>query len=201
MLKRAVPIVLGAFLLTGCGAHSLQELQGSGQMTHGAHGAADAGPAAVAGSDYNPADVMFLQMMVPHNTEGVKLAKLAQERAVSSDVKTLAAAIATTQESEAKLMAGWLSGWKQPPTPSGNAHASHGGHGMTKAQFDALAKAPDAEFEKRFLNTLIAQQDDAVQMAKVESMAGQNAETKALAGRVEASRSAQIKQMLALVGQ
>ncbi len=198
MMKRAIPIVLGAFLLTGCGAHSLQELQG-GQMSHGAHGGA--APVVAAGSDFNPADVMFLQMMVAHNARGVKLARLAQDRNVRSDVKILAAAIATTQDAESTTMAGWLSGWKQPATAAAHEHAAHGGMpGMTEAQLDKLAKAAPAEFEKRFLNALIAEQDDAIQMARVETMAGKNAEAKALAARVDASRSAQIKQMLAFVG-
>ncbi|MEV8638835.1 DUF305 domain-containing protein [Streptosporangium sp. NPDC051023] len=198
-MKRAVPIVLGAFLLTGCGAHSLSELQGGGQLSTGA--ASGAASPVAAGQNFNPADVMFLQMMVTHNAQGARLARLAQDRQVSQDVKILAAAIATTQDAEASTMATWLKSWNKPATAPASAHAGHGGHGLTELQFKLLAKAPADGFEKRFLNTLIAQQDDAIQMAKVETMAGENAEAKALAGRIDASRSAQIKQMVALVGQ
>ncbi|MEV7010561.1 DUF305 domain-containing protein [Streptosporangium sp. NPDC051022] len=202
MMKRAVPIVLGAFLLTGCGAHSIQELQGGGQLTYTPPGAPVAAPAADAGPEHNPADVTFLQMMAPHNTQVVKLVRMAESRNVRSDLKVLAAAIATTQEAETASMVAWLKGWNQPTAGSAsNAHASHGGSGLTKAQFDALEKTAPADFEKKFINALIAQQDDAVQMAKIEKMAGGNAATKALADRIEASRSAQVKQLLAMLGQ
>lgn len=198
MMKRAVPLVLSAVLLTGCGSHSLQELQGGGQLTVGAP--ASAAPGLVAGPDFNPADVMFLQMMLPHNAQGAKLARLAADRKISDDVKMLAAAIATTQEAEVTMMTGWLKGWKRPTAAPAGAHSSHGGHGLSDAQIRMISKTPDAEFEKRLLNALISQQDDAIQMTKVELMAGQNAETKALANRIQASRDAQIKQMMALVG-
>ncbi|MFD0884771.1 DUF305 domain-containing protein [Streptosporangium algeriense] len=198
MMKRAVPLVLSAVLLTGCGSYSLQELQGGGQLTAGA--AVSAAPGLVAGPDFNPADVMFLQMMLPHDAQGAKLARLAAGRKVSENTKVLAAAIATTQEAEVAMMTGWLKSWKRPTTAPAGAHSSHGGHGLSNAQIRMISKSPDSEFEKRFLNALISQQDDAIQMAKVEKMAGQNAETKALAERIEASRSAQIDQMKALVG-
>ncbi|MER7207435.1 DUF305 domain-containing protein [Streptosporangium sp. NPDC000239] len=198
MLKRVVPLVLSAVLLAGCGSRSLQELQGGGQLTVGA--AASAAPGLVAGPDFNPADVMFLQMMLPHDAQGAKLAKLAAGRNISENAKVLAAAIATTQDAEVTMMTGWLKGWKRPTAAPAGAHSGHGGHGLSDAQIRMISKSPDSEFEKRFLNALISQQDDAIQMAKVEKMAGQNAETKALADRIEASRTAQIDQMKAIVG-
>ncbi|WP_326643766.1 DUF305 domain-containing protein [Streptosporangium sp. NBC_01755] len=62
----------------------------------------------------------------------------------------------------------------------------------------ALTAAPPAEFERRFLDMLIAQQDDASQMAKVEVVTGLHAEVTEMAKRVAVSRTAQIAQMLAL---
>ncbi|WP_433243719.1 DUF305 domain-containing protein [Streptosporangium sp. CA-135522] len=207
MTKRAALIVLGVLLLTGCGAHSIQELHDDGHAAHGdghaAHGAARTpGTATGTGRDFNPTDVMFLQMMMAHNGQGVELARLAPNRPARTEVKTLAAAIATTQEVESASMSDRLIGWGQPPTAKPDEHAAHGGMpGASKAEIAAIADAAPADFEKKFLNMMIAQQDDAVQMARMELADGLSREVKALAARIEASRSAQIKQFLALLGQ
>ncbi|MDP9865658.1 MULTISPECIES: DUF305 domain-containing protein [Streptosporangium] len=199
--------VLGGLLLAGCGAHSIQELRGDASAGHGGahagHGAARTpGGTAVAGKDFNPADVMFLQMMTAHNGQGVELVRLAPVRTTRQEVRTLAAAIATTQEVEAASMAEQLIDWGRPIGAEPGEHAAHGGMpGVSKAEIAAVAGAAPADFEKKFLNMLIAQQDDAVQMARMEVSTGLNAEVKALAARIDASRTAQIKQILALLGQ
>ncbi|MFJ2031836.1 DUF305 domain-containing protein [Streptosporangium sp. NPDC087985] len=201
MVKRVVPIVLGVLLLAGCGAPGAQELRGDAQEAYGA--ARTPRPASGADEDFNYPDVMFLQMMAVHNRQGVELVGLAPERAARQEVKTLAAAIATTQEAEAASMTDRLIGWGQPVTPRAGQHAAHGGMSpeMTKVAIAAIADAAPADFEHKLLNMLIAQQDDAIQMARMEAVSGWNPEVRALAARIEVSRAAQIKQMLALLGQ
>jgi uncharacterized protein (DUF305 family) len=143
---------------------------------------------------------MFAQMMVPHHAQGVAIVKLARSRAANAELKLLAAAIETTQAAEAQTMAGWLRDWRQPPTAAPGGHDAHGGMPATsQAEFTALAKAAGADFDRRFLHTLIAHQDDAIQIASMEVGAGVNAQCKALADRIVRSRKAQIQQMLALL--
>ncbi|WP_344917795.1 DUF305 domain-containing protein [Streptosporangium oxazolinicum] len=197
------------------GAHSGSEQgsdQGSGQGGHGAedHSAHGAGaglptpsPAppmgSAAGVPFNPPDVMFLQMMVPHNTQGVRLVRLVRERPVRPEVKELAEAIGVTQERESTSMSGLLTAWGQPATAKDDEHAAHGGMpGVSDEEMAALIAAPPAEFERRFLDMLIAHQDDATQMAKVEVATGLHPEVTQMAKRVDVSRAAQIAQMLAL---
>ncbi|MGV9328566.1 DUF305 domain-containing protein [Streptosporangium sandarakinum] len=203
----AVPgLALCAALLAGCGTDA-HEFYGTGPA-HGAHGGGNAAvraPAAVPVTtppgDVDAVDVMFLQMMGPHNGQGVRLARLARDRPVRPEVRILAAAIATTQEAETATMAGWLRAWGRPPTADPGEHAAHGGMpGLTEAEIGSVADAPPAEFERRFLNMVIAQQDDAIQLARLEAMNGVNPEVRALAGRIEASRTAQIQRMLTLLG-
>ncbi|GAA3441716.1 DUF305 domain-containing protein [Planomonospora venezuelensis] len=191
-MKRFVPgVLLLAGLLAGCGAHS-------GEWAREAV-AARASEAA-AGRDFNSADVMFLQMMVAHNGQGVEIAGLARDRAAREEVRTLAAAIAATQEDEIISMAGLLKGWDQPATAPADEHAAHGGMpGTGRREIAAVADAAPADFEKRFLDTLIAHQDDAVQMAKAEVIAGRNPGVRLLAERIEASRTGQIEHMLELL--
>lgn len=145
---------------------------------------------------YQSGDVMFLQMMTPHHRQGLTIVRLAADRPVRDEVRQLADAIAATQTDEIKTMSGWLREWRQPATAPADAHTAHGGMpGTTAAEITAVAKAPDAEFEAAFLKLLIAHQDDAIQIARLELRTGGNADVVAFARRIEQSRTAQIKLM------
>lgn len=65
--------------------------------------------------------------------------------------------------------------------------------GTAPSQIAALASADD--FEVQLLNLLIAHQDDAIRMARVETADGVNPAARDLAHRIELSRSAQIELM------
>ncbi|WP_433334677.1 DUF305 domain-containing protein [Spirillospora sp. CA-294931] len=163
-------------------------------------GAGSAGPAR-GGRGFNATDVMFLQMMVPHHDQGVRLARLARRHDVRPEAATLAAAIETTQLAELKTMAGRLRGWHRPPTAPAHTHAGHGGMPQTtEAELRTLEATPPARFERAFLNLLIAHQDDAVQVARMEVRGGEDPWTRRLAESVARSRTAQITQMLTIVG-
>ncbi|TMQ91460.1 DUF305 domain-containing protein [Actinomadura soli] len=157
-------------------------------------------PGSRGGAGFNATDVMFLQMMVPHQEQGVKLVRLAERHSVRPEVKTLAAAIETTQVAEAREMQQRLRGWRRPLRAESHEHAAHGGMPeTTDAELAALERTPPDRFEREFLNLLIGHQDDAVQMARLETGRGEDAWTRRLAERVDRSRSAQIDQMLAIL--
>ncbi|MBE1530533.1 DUF305 domain-containing protein [Actinomadura algeriensis] len=166
-------------------------------------GGPSAGSAAATrgGAGFNSTDVMFLQMMVPHQAQGVKLAALAREHPVRPEVRTLAAAIESTQRAEAGRIVGRLRGWERPLRAPADAHHAHGGvvPETTDAELAALERLPADRFEREFLNLLIARQDDAVQLARMELGKGEDAWTRGLAAKVERSRSAQIDRMLGLL--
>ncbi|WP_157251977.1 DUF305 domain-containing protein [Nonomuraea typhae] len=146
----------------------------------------------------NSEDVMFLQMMIPHHQQGIEIVKQARGKTVPDQLKTLAAAIETTQGDEVKKMMGWLRSWDQPTVAPTSAHAGHGGMPETdREKIGRLARSKD--FPRDFLNLLIAHQDDAVQMARIETMNGINPEVKAWADQVGKSREAQIDQMMSLL--
>jgi uncharacterized protein (DUF305 family) len=149
---------------------------------------------------FNDTDVMYLQMMVPHHHQGIAIVRLAAERADRPEVITLAAAIESTQASEVEEMAQWLQSWSQPATADPAAHAAHGGMpGTSEAEISQLRGVTGAEFERAFLNTMIAHQDDAVQLARMEVAGGVNTLARDFAQRIDQSRTAQISQMLALL--
>ncbi|WP_309115356.1 DUF305 domain-containing protein [Saccharothrix sp.] len=185
----AVPAVLvGLLLLSGCGGGPNLVAPPTGPVSTVAET-----------NEFNPIDVMFLQMAVAHHKAGIEIVKLAKDKSIRTDVKTLAAAIEVTQLSEVDSMLKWLRDWKQPESPGTDAqlHANHGGdHSTSPEAIAALAATGPGEFEKAFLNLLIAHQHNAVEIAKFEREGGINPQSKALAERIFHSRTGQISQML-----
>ncbi|WP_238412920.1 DUF305 domain-containing protein [Saccharothrix deserti] len=153
----------------------------------------------VESDEFNATDVMFLQMSVPHHKAGLEIVRLAEDRAVRAEVKTLAAAIEVTQLSEVDSMTKWLADWEQPEKAGDDPqlHAGHGGdHSTSPEAIAELAATGSGEFEKAFLNLLIAHQHNAVAIAKLEKEGGINPQAKDLAARIFDSRTAQIAQLL-----
>jgi uncharacterized protein (DUF305 family) len=176
--------------LTGCGAASTTD--GTGRT---APASASATPL------YNATDVMFAQMMVAHHEQGLELVRLAETKAVRDDVRTLAAAIDATETDEAKTMAAWIRNWGQPPSAGPGSHANHGGQPAFGANEVAELKAMSGEeFDRAFLNMFIGHQHGATELARMETGSGVNPGAKALAERIDKSRTAQIAQMLGYLG-
>jgi len=186
-MRRAFAILIAVILLlAGCGT-PVTPKQGVLPASDGPH------------SDY---DVMFLQMMISHQEQGLEMLELGRTKAVREDVVNLAGAIDVTEAEEVQTMRTWLSSWNVPVvtvSDPGN-HAAHGAQPATgPAELKALQDATGTDFELKFLNLLIAHQHNAVEMAQQQALNGQNAAVKKLAERIELSRTQQIKQMLALV--
>ncbi|NUT45620.1 MAG: DUF305 domain-containing protein [Thermoactinospora sp.] len=171
---RVVVFLLAALLLSGCGA---------------------AGQAAA--DPVNADDVMFLQMMIPHHKQGVEIVRLGRDQARSAELKTLAAAIESTQTEEITRMTRWLHGWQQPLTAPSDAHAGHEVPETDLQKITSLRRSKN--FDRDLLNLLIAHQDDAAQLAVKEGFAGANPEVKDWAKQVELSRKDQITLMLDLL--
>ena len=171
-------LVVVALLLAGCGS-----------------GATTTAPT------HNAADVMFLQMLIPQNQQGIDVVRLAKDRPLPASLKELASAIEVTQQSEIDDMKRWLRDWGQPETMDmdPHAHAGHGGMKMTAPDLvGALKTASDADFTRKFLDVLTGQQQGAVELAQTENGTGGGVNTQArdLARRVIESRSAEVKQLL-----
>jgi uncharacterized protein (DUF305 family) len=152
---------------------------------------------------FNDTDVMFLQMLIPHHRHGVRLAELAAARARRPEVRDFAAAVELTQKDEVADMERWLTEWNQPTAadPDPGAHHGHGDglHTPDPAVVTALAEAPPATFDDTFLRLLTGHQHGAVELARMELAKGRHPDTRNLADRVVRSRTAQVRQMAALL--
>jgi uncharacterized protein (DUF305 family) len=136
--------------------------------------AARTAPAATAVSpDFNAADVTFVRALIPHHLAGAALARAAAQHDARAEVRLLAGAIVSTQEDEARRMAGWLRAWKQPAAPAGPT------------------VAPSA-FS---LRALMDHQQQAIGLAETEAATGRNRNAVAFARQVVESRTAQVDQL------
>jgi len=155
-----------------------------------------------AGSTYNDTDVMFLQMLVDNQEQGLEMVGIAAERAQRPEVVDFAKAVQATQNDEIAMMRNWLTGWGKPTTVDERVslHADHGGMPSTGDQeIKALRTIKKGKFETAFLNLFLAHQHNAVEMAGLELSKGGNEQAKSYAERVKQSRSDQVQQMLKLL--
>lgn len=190
-------LALAALAVVGCS--SPQTPAGTG-TTPVASTSADAGA--------NTADVHFTQMMIVHHQGAIDMAELAPGRAASQEVEDLAARIEAAQQPEIDTMTGWLDSWGEEPlddddTMPGMNHspmAMGGAGGM--ASPDDLADLEDAtgtDFDRLFLELMIAHHEGAVTMATMETRAGQNPDALALAEKMVTDQTAEIAEMKALL--
>ncbi|WP_238008529.1 DUF305 domain-containing protein [Dactylosporangium sp. AC04546] len=170
---------------------------------------------------FNDTDATFVRMMIPHHEQAVEMAALAGTKATDPDVRQLAAKIGTEQKAEIATMQGWLAAWGQPTTmpscpgmhcPSGMPHGMMPS-GMTPsgmptmpgmmsgADMAKLKAASGADFDKLFLQMMIAHHQGAVMMAQAELAHGTNPDAKALAGRIVKTQQAEIVAMRQMAGQ
>ena len=149
---------------------------------------------------HNDADTMFAQMMIVHHEGAVEMADLAIEQAGSQQVRSLAEGISAAQGPEIETMTSWLSAWEEPMMATGaTGHMDHGGmqmEGMGQEEVMAeLRGSSGAEFDTRFLETMIAHHEGAVQMAEDVLADGENPLARELAQQIIKDQEAEISQM------
>lgn len=146
-------------------------------------------------TDFSGADIMFAQMMIPHHQQAVDMGTLAETRASSPEVKALAATIKAEQAPEISQMEGWL---EASGASSDMGHDMAMGGMLSDDEFKALENATGAEFDKLFLQGMIAHHEGAIDMAQM-IVDSNNTEAKALAAAIISSQTEQIDYMQGLL--
>lgn len=152
------------------------------------------------GDVINGADVVFARDMIPHHAQAVEMVALTEGRTLDPEVQQLADAIRDAQAPELETMTGWLTSWGEevPDTSSmdmGDMDMSEMNGMMTAEDMNALAAAPDAEFQDLWLSMMIEHHTGAVEMARTEQTDGEFPEAVALAEEIEFSQSQEITTM------
>ena len=160
---------------------------------------------------YSPADVRFMQGMIAHHGQALRMTALVPVRSGREDVKLLAERIEASQLTEIAQMTQWLRArGVQPAASDGHAHV-HGPGGatstmpgmLTDQELAALAAAHGADFDRLFLEYMIRHHEGAVTMVAglfATNGAGQEPEIFRLASDVDADQRAEIARMRAMQG-
>jgi uncharacterized protein (DUF305 family) len=143
------------------------------------------------------ADAHFIAMMIPHHDGAIAMADLALTRARHPELKALAERIKTSQTKENAQMRQWYQQWFGGPVPTwpGAGHGRGMGMGMPGmgTSLQALKQAQD--FDRTFLEQMIAHHRMGVMMASHAQWGTVHPELRELQAAMVRVQSQEIEQM------
>ena len=180
MSKSATSLLLAVFLIAACGS----------------------------GSDSAASlDQQYIDMMVPHHESAVAMAELATVRSQRAELQEYAAAVIAAQTTEIAQLRSWRKEWfgseETPPMSEmpmlPGMSAGMPGHDMSGGTMDMEQDIRDLEgasdFDRAFLEAMIAHHEMAVEASEIAVAGEVRAEIKVLAEDVIADQRAEIQQM------
>jgi uncharacterized protein (DUF305 family) len=110
---------------------------------------------ATAGPGYTVADVHFMQMMIGHHDQALRMAVMAPRQGAGSDVLGLAQRIDISQRDEIATMQRWLRERGQPVPDEAQMHAMQMPGMVTADDFVRLEARRGTAFDRLFLTLMI----------------------------------------------
>lgn len=123
-------------------------------------------------TEFNQADVMFMNMMIIHHDQAIKMAELAPNRTDNENILELSRNISEAQRAENNQMAEWLRelGYQRP-------RDVHRMAGMaSQSQIQELSNSEGSEFDQLFSDLMIRHHEGGINMAMSFSRRGKNTE-------------------------
>ena len=152
-------------------------------------------------ADYNDADIMFAQMMIPHHQQAMEMSEmLLAKEGIPAQVVEFAQGVIDAQGPEIDRMNAMLEAWgQQPVTDSGGMGTMDEMGGMSgmmsQEDMTALEEAQGTEAARLYLEQMTAHHEGAVDMARDEVADGQNPHAITLAEQIINDQEAEIAQM------
>ena len=184
----AIALIAAALLLGACSSHDM--------------GTMDTGNSIPESADFNDADVMFAQMMIPHHEQAIEMSDIALDpnTGASAAIIALATQIKGAQDPEISQMKNLLTTWDQPTEMGSMDHSSMMDGMLTPEEMDTLGQLKGAEFDKAWAKGMIAHHEGAIEMANDVLANGKNSEIRALANAVVSGQSTEIETLKPLAG-
>ena len=188
-----VALAVAALLLGACGSHDM----GSMDM-----GSSNTGDSILESSDFNNADVMFAQMMIPHHQQAIEMSDIALDpnTGASAAIIALATQIKGAQDPEISQMKNLLTTWGMPTEMGSMDHSSMMDGMLSLEEMATLGQLKGAEFDKAWAKGMIAHHEGAIAMANDVLANGKNSEILALANAVASGQTAEIETLKPLAG-
>ena len=153
---------------------------------------------------HTPADVRFMQGMIPHHAQALEMAALIAERTDHEGLHLLGRRIEISQRDEIAWMTRWLENRGETAPMMGAGHAHGLGEGelmpgmLSREEMAALAGARGAEFDRLFLQGMIKHHRGALMMVAelfTSPGGGQETEIFRFAADVDADQDMEILRM------
>lgn len=185
-----------ALTLAGCA-----DSTGSGSTPGMDRGSSSSSPSVVI-ANYNDADVMFAQMMIPHHQQAVEMADMILAKdGIDTRVITLAEQIKAAQQPEIEQLQGWLEEWGADNDMGGMGGMDHGDGMMSDGDMQTLEAATGTEASRLFLEQMTMHHEGAITMAQDELDNGQNPDALAMAKTIVETQTAELATMQELLAQ
>ena len=193
-----VALAVAALLLGACGSHDMGSMD-MGSMDMGSSNTGDSIPES---SDFNDADVMFAQMMIPHHEQAIEMSDIALDpnTGASAAIIALATQIKGAQDPEISQMKNLLTTWGMPTEMGSMDHSSMMEGMLSLEEMDTLGQLKGAEFDKAWAKGMVAHHEGAIAMANDVLAHGKNSEILALANSVVSGQTAEIETLKPLAG-
>lgn len=184
----AIALTTAALLLGACGSHDM--------------GSMDMGNSIPESADFNDADVMFAQMMIPHHEQAIEMSDIALDpnTGASAAIIALATQIKGAQDPEISQMKNLLTTWGMPTDMGSMDHSSMMDGMLSLEEMDTLGQLKGAEFDKVWAKGMIAHHEGAIEMANDVLANGKNSEILALANAIVSGQSTEIEILKPLAG-
>jgi uncharacterized protein (DUF305 family) len=144
---------------------------------------------------YNPQEVTFVRMMIPHHTQALRMAAMAPDRAGDPRIRSLAERVRVSQLPEIQRMRGWLAEHRlAPDSPTGHDHRDMPGM-QSDADLRALAQARGADFDRLFVRMMTDHHQGAIEMATGVLRVGVDVTVRQLATSIATEQAAEIGRM------
>jgi uncharacterized protein (DUF305 family) len=148
-------------------------------------------------SNLTGADVMFLQMMIPHHQQAIDISDLALTKSADPELLALAKDIRDGQSAEIVKMKAWLDAAGADLDPGHSMGHDMGGM-LSDSDLAALKAATGKNFDLLWLKGMTGHHDGALHMATMITDA-RNADIKSFGQAIVATQSAQNMQMAAMI--
>ena len=193
-----VALTTAALLLGACGSSDM----GSMDMGSSDSSSMDMGYSIPESADFNDADVMFAQMMIPHHEQAIEMSDIALDpnTGASAAIIALATQIKGAQDPEISQMKNLLTTWGMPTDMGSMDHSSMMDGMLSLEEMNTLGQLKGAEFDKAWAKGMIAHHEGAIEMANDVLANGKNSEILALANAVVSGQSTEIETLKPLAG-
>ena len=166
--------------------------------------------AKIPATTHTAADISFMQGMIHHHAQALRMTSLIPKRTTNRDIRLLGKRIDVSQEAEIAVMRRWLIARGEPAPQAHRVHGHAHGIGqrlmpgmLSQADMDRLASARGKAFDRLFLRSMIRHHQGALTMVAelYAANGGGESEVDAFARGVDADQEIEIGRMQELLAE